>query len=142
MKSSGAFYTWNNKQGGADIVYSRIDRVLINNEWILALPDSEVFYRNEGTFDHCPAIIRWAEDKKKQHMFRYFSMWGIAPNYKETVKQAWKTSKNGTKMYELVGKLNSLKEKLRQLNKEKFSQIEKKTDQAHEELLQCQQRLH
>ncbi|XP_019225394.1 PREDICTED: uncharacterized protein LOC109206977 [Nicotiana attenuata] len=116
MKSSGAFYTWNNKQGSADRVYSRIDRVLINNDWILATPDSEVFYRNEGTFDHCPAIIRWAEDQKKQHIFRYFNMWSIAPKYKETGK-------------------------LQQLNKQKFSQIEKKADQAYEELLQCQQRL-
>ncbi|XP_070040510.1 uncharacterized protein LOC142168794 [Nicotiana tabacum] len=62
MKSLGAFYTWNNKQGGSDRVYSRIDRVLAHNEWILALPDSEVYYRNEGTFDYCPAIIRWAGD--------------------------------------------------------------------------------
>ncbi|XP_070018230.1 uncharacterized protein [Nicotiana sylvestris] len=91
-----------------------------------SLPDSEVFYRNEGTFDYCPTKIRWAEDQKKQHMFKYFNMWSITSNYKEIVKQGWKTNKNG---------------KLRQLNKDKFSQIEKKVDQAHEELLQCQQRL-
>ncbi|XP_070020656.1 uncharacterized protein [Nicotiana sylvestris] len=141
MKSSGAFYTWNNKQGGADRVYSRIDRVLINNDWILAMPDSEVFYRNEGTFDHCPAIIRCVEDQKKQHIFRYFNMWSIAPNYKERVKQGWKTNKRRTKMYELVGKLKNLKGKLQQLNKKKFSQIEKKDDQAYEKLMQCQQKL-
>ncbi|XP_019238911.1 PREDICTED: uncharacterized protein LOC109218965 [Nicotiana attenuata] len=44
-------------------------------------------------------------------------------------------------MYEMVGKLNSLKGKLKQLSKEKFSHIEKQTDQAQEELLQCQHRL-
>ncbi|XP_016486838.1 uncharacterized protein LOC107807064 [Nicotiana tabacum] len=141
MKSSGAFFTWNNKQGGNDRVYSRINRVLVNNEWILALPYSEVYYRNEGTLDHCPAIIRWAVDQKKQHMFRYFNMWSMAPDYKETVKQGWKTNKTGTKIYELVEKLNNLKGKLRQLNKEKFSHIEKKADQAQEILMQCQQRM-
>ncbi|XP_019236789.1 PREDICTED: uncharacterized protein LOC109217016 [Nicotiana attenuata] len=118
MKSSGAFYTWNNKQGGADRVYSGIDRVLINNDWILTMPDSEVFYRSEGTYDNFPAIIRWAELQKKQHIFRYFNMWSIAPSYKETVKQGRKTNKKGTKMYELVGKLNNLKGKLMQLNRE------------------------
>ena len=65
MKSSGAFYTWNNKKRGEDRVYSRIDRVLINTEWIINLPDSEVHYRNEGTYDHSPAIIRWAENQKR-----------------------------------------------------------------------------
>ncbi|OIS97554.1 hypothetical protein A4A49_07321 [Nicotiana attenuata] len=141
MKSSGAFFTCNNKQGGSDRVYSRIDRVLVNNEWILALLDSEVYYRNEGTFDHCPAIIRWVVDQKKQYIFRYFNMWSLAPEYKEKVKQGWKTNKNGTKIYELVGKFNSLKSKLRQLNKEKFSHIEKQIDQVQEELMHCQQRL-
>ncbi|XP_070008393.1 uncharacterized protein [Nicotiana sylvestris] len=65
MKSSGAFYTWNNKQRSEDRVYSRIDRVLINTEWIIILPNSEVHYRNEGTYDHSPAIIRWAENQKR-----------------------------------------------------------------------------
>ncbi|XP_075106714.1 uncharacterized protein LOC142179615 [Nicotiana tabacum] len=137
MKSSRSFFTWNNKQGGADRVYSRIDRVLVNNEWILALPDSEVYYRNKGTFDHCPAIISWAGDQKKQYIFRYFNMWSLTPDYEEKVKQGWKTTKKGTKMYELVGKLNSLKSKLRQLNRERFRQIEKQTDQIQEELMQC-----
>ncbi|XP_070049322.1 uncharacterized protein [Nicotiana tomentosiformis] len=97
--------------------------------------------KNEGTLDHCPAIIRWAVDQKKQHMFRYFNMWSMAPDYKETVKQGWKTNKTGTKIYELVEKLNNLKGKLRQLNKEKFSHIEKKADQTQEILMQCQQRM-
>lgn len=68
-------------------------------------------------------------------------MWSLTPDYKEKVKQGWRITKKGTKMYELVGKLNSLKSKLRQLNKEKFSQIEKQTDQVQEELMICQQRL-
>ncbi|XP_070002799.1 uncharacterized protein [Nicotiana sylvestris] len=141
IKSSGAFFTWNNKHGGDDRVYSRIGRVLVNNEWILALPNSEVYYRNEGTFDYCPAIISWVGEQKKQYMFRYFNMWSLAPDYMEKVKQGWKTTKKGTKMYKLVGKLNSLKSKLSQLNRERFSQIEKQTNQIQEELMQWQQRL-
>lgn len=82
MKSSGAFLTWNNKKGCTNRVYSRIDRVLVNNEWMMALPDLEVFYRSEGSFDHCLAIIRWDGEHKKQHMFRYFNMWSLVPEYK------------------------------------------------------------
>lgn len=32
LKSSGAFYTWNNKQEEQHRVYIRIDRVIINTE--------------------------------------------------------------------------------------------------------------
>lgn len=58
MKSSWAFYICNNKQGGTDWVYSRIDRVLVKFEWVMLLPDLKVYYRCEGMFDHCPAIAR------------------------------------------------------------------------------------
>ncbi|XP_074288300.1 uncharacterized protein LOC141613464 [Silene latifolia] len=34
MKARGAFYTWNNKQGTDYVIYSRIDRVFINEEWL------------------------------------------------------------------------------------------------------------
>lgn len=35
MAASGAFFTWTNKQEGSARVYSRIDRALINDEWVL-----------------------------------------------------------------------------------------------------------
>lgn len=33
IKSSGSFYTWNNKQEGAYRVFSKIDRMVVNQEW-------------------------------------------------------------------------------------------------------------
>ncbi|KAH0645162.1 hypothetical protein KY284_033046 [Solanum tuberosum] len=41
MKSSGAFFTWNNKTDGTDRVQSKIDRVLINTEWLTQMPAAE-----------------------------------------------------------------------------------------------------
>lgn len=57
LRSSGSYCTWNNKQQGSDRVYSKIDRVLTNYECIMDIPASEVYFVNEGLFDHCPAII-------------------------------------------------------------------------------------
>ncbi|XP_074305825.1 uncharacterized protein LOC141641047 [Silene latifolia] len=36
----GSFFTWNNKQGVESRVYSRIDRMLVNDEWISKFPES------------------------------------------------------------------------------------------------------
>lgn len=52
LKSTRAFYTWNNKKSGDDRVMSRIDRVLVNMEWMTQLPASVVHYMPEGLFDH------------------------------------------------------------------------------------------
>lgn len=74
-------------------------------------------------------------------MFKYLNTWSLVPEYKEKVKQGWRTDKTGTKMYELMGKLNNLKGQRKQLNTEKFSHIERQADKALEELMQCQDRL-
>ncbi|XP_059278022.1 uncharacterized protein LOC132032416 [Lycium ferocissimum] len=142
MTSSRTFYTWCNKQNGEAKVYSRIDRVLINNAWITRLPHSAVHYRSEGLYDHCPAVIRWQDNVRKNgRMFRYFNMWSSATDFKDRVEAGWRTTKRGTKMFELVGKMNNLKSTLKQLNKEKFTEVEKRADQEMELLYQCQLKL-
>ncbi|XP_019252629.1 PREDICTED: uncharacterized protein LOC109231421 [Nicotiana attenuata] len=139
LRSSGAFYTWNNKQEGEDRVYSRIDRVLVNIDWIITLPVSEVHYMNEGLFDHCLAIINWDKGKRNaRSQFKYFNMWKMASDFKERVKQSWEKRIEGIKMFKVIGKMNRLKAVLTKLNKERFAEVERKADQALEELKKCQ----
>lgn len=42
LDSTGAYYTWNNKQPGENRVYSKIDRVLVNEDRRSMLPASKV----------------------------------------------------------------------------------------------------
>ncbi|XP_019258688.1 PREDICTED: uncharacterized protein LOC109236903 [Nicotiana attenuata] len=142
LKSTGAFYTWNNKQSGKDRVMSRIDRVLVNFDWMTMLPASTVHYMTEGLYDHSPAIISW--DNRKQmgnKHFKYFNMWSMDPDFKDKVAESWSIGINGTKMYQIVGKLNRLEGVLKQLNRTKFSNIEGKTEQAKKDLKECQQHM-
>ncbi|XP_059294688.1 uncharacterized protein LOC132047699 [Lycium ferocissimum] len=139
LKSSGSFYTWNNKHGESTRVYSRIDRALVNGEWITSLPASEVHFANEGLFDHCPGMINWETGMpNKATSFKYFNMWSLAPGFQDTVKQSWEQPITGTRMYQVVGKLNRVKAVLRKINRESFHEVEKSTEQAREKLLHCQ----
>ena len=38
LKSSVSFFTWNNKQRGEDRVWSKIDRALVDSDWMTNLP--------------------------------------------------------------------------------------------------------
>lgn len=42
-------------------------------------------------------------------------------------------------MYELVGKLNKIKRTLQELNKDRFSEFERKEDDAMQKLQKCQE---
>ncbi|XP_074277647.1 uncharacterized protein LOC141601278 [Silene latifolia] len=96
ISACGSYYIWNNKHEEGDKIYSRIDRVLINEEWLQVFGTSFATYLPEGLFDHCPCVIQFEEN-------------------------------TGSKMFKVVQKLKGLKQKLKELNKEQFSDIENLT---------------
>lgn len=63
-----------------DRVYSRIDRTLVNEEWVLQYPRSFVHYLPEGRFDRCPALVYMSDQLvtcRKQ--LKFCDMWGAHP---------------------------------------------------------------
>ncbi|XP_074305233.1 uncharacterized protein LOC141640282 [Silene latifolia] len=127
----GSSFTWNNKQDPSTRVFSRIDRCLINIDWLQRFPDSSAFFMNEGTFDHCPCICyRRDEATTRKSSFKYFNMWSLDSNFKAVVATEWNKTVFGVKMYQVVTKLKNLKKPLKELNKNKFSEIEKSAEVA------------
>ncbi|XP_074293131.1 uncharacterized protein LOC141620062 [Silene latifolia] len=92
------FYTWNNKLEPQSMAFSWIDRFLINSDWMDLYPNSYAHFLSEGLFDHNPCTV---------------------------VQQAWTRPIIATLMYKLVQKLKNLKQPLRELNRNKFSDVEK-----------------
>ncbi|XP_074288652.1 uncharacterized protein LOC141613807 [Silene latifolia] len=89
LKGCGSFYTWTNKHEAGDKVYSRIDRVFTNEDWLNVFPGSYANFLPEGLFDHCPCLINFEEAVQNRKMpFKYFNMWASAPNFLETVQNS------------------------------------------------------
>nr|XP_009781722.1 PREDICTED: uncharacterized protein LOC104230578 [Nicotiana sylvestris] len=65
----------------------------------------------------------------------------MADDFKERVKHSWEAEIAGNKLFKVIGKMNRLKAILIKLNKERFSDIERKTEHAMEELKRCQTEL-
>ncbi|XP_074304851.1 uncharacterized protein LOC141639684 [Silene latifolia] len=138
----GALYTWNNKQCPADRVYSRLDCFLVNQEWLNDYPLLYAHFLPEGIFDHTPCVVQSTLiDEKRARPFKYFNMWSLAPNFKETVQVGWTCMQTGTKMYELAKKLKNLKQGLKQLNRSRFADIENNAEVALTKLNKIQQSL-
>ncbi|XP_074282854.1 uncharacterized protein LOC141607401 [Silene latifolia] len=100
MISTGAYFTWNNKQEGDARVFSRIDRVLANDEWILNGPTGVVSFLQEGLYDHSPCLIKLGEDTvRRKGYFKYFNMWGKSANFKNIVTEIWRQPIQGCRMF-------------------------------------------
>ncbi|XP_056692011.1 uncharacterized protein [Spinacia oleracea] len=116
---------------------------MINHAWNTQFPNTEVCFKNEGYFDHCPGIIfvypHLAVGKKP---FKFFPMWQDAPQYKDIVQQAWNMTVHGTPMYQVVQKLKNVKIALKKLNKEGFGDIEAMEAKTAHALQVLQDELH
>ncbi|XP_074305237.1 uncharacterized protein LOC141640287 [Silene latifolia] len=126
IKAQGAFYTWNNKHEPQTRAFSRIDRFLINSEWMDLYPNAYAHFLPEGLFDHNPCVcFRRQVRIRPKGQFRYYNMWSLDDGFQTVVQQAWSRPVRGTLMYQLVHKLRNLKYNLRELNRCNFSYIDK-----------------
>ncbi|XP_049403702.1 uncharacterized protein LOC125867303 [Solanum stenotomum] len=53
----GDYYTWSNKQQGTDIIYSRIDKLFGNGEWISKWGHVVTEYDCPNVLDHAPMLL-------------------------------------------------------------------------------------
>ncbi|XP_074298876.1 uncharacterized protein LOC141629841 [Silene latifolia] len=128
FKVTGSYYTWNNKHDNDTKVYGRLDRIIVNDDWLISYPDSVAQFLPEGLFDNCPCAITLTETyMRKKPAFKYFNIWSMAANFSDVVKQGWNSDVQGTPMYRVVKKLKGLKQQLKKLDKEQFSDIENLT---------------
>ncbi|XP_074318577.1 uncharacterized protein LOC141655393 [Silene latifolia] len=57
VKAQGSFFTWNNKHEPTTRVFSRLDRFMVNSDWLNIYPDCYAYFLPEGLFDHNPCVI-------------------------------------------------------------------------------------
>ncbi|XP_074288929.1 uncharacterized protein LOC141614072 [Silene latifolia] len=142
MRARGAFFTWTNKDEVGTKIYSRIDRMLVNDKWTINFPTSYVHYLPEGMFDHCPALVKLEEEPcGRRAPFKYFNMWSLSPDYDNIIRNGWQRQVQGTAMFQVVKKLKALKYDLKKLNKSQFANIENLTHVAEISLKKFQEML-
>lgn len=56
--------------------------------------------------------------------FKYCNIWSLAKDFERKVQESWQLEVQGVPMYKLIVKLKRLKRVLKQLNRDRFSDIE------------------
>ncbi|KMS95991.1 hypothetical protein BVRB_003070 [Beta vulgaris subsp. vulgaris] len=122
MASTGNKFTWNNKQMGENKVLCKLDRTMVNQEWLDQFPTAVTHFLSEGQFYHSPTVIM------------------VYPNI-EIVRSSWNIEVQGTLMFKVVQKLKNTKKALKRLNREGYSDIQSKDIQAYQKLIANQEQL-
>ncbi|VFQ86685.1 unnamed protein product [Cuscuta campestris] len=132
----GSKYTWCNNQGIGKRIYSKLDRILGNIEWIINF-NFKAHFREGGISDHSAMILKQVKHDTR-HSFKFCDMWTLDPHFPQIVKEVWEEKHEGTTMLQVVQKLKLLKSPLKSLNRQKFQHLDKQIDIIRTELLSAQ----
>ncbi|KAL0457639.1 UNVERIFIED_CONTAM: hypothetical protein Slati_0391100 [Sesamum latifolium] len=106
---TGCPFTWHNCSEGSRSLWKRLDRVLVNEAWLVSWPQASYMSALPSTSDHSPLILKGAEGRLEQGLFRFDNFLAKQPGFLNTVRDWWRHSIHGTKMYGVVCKLKALK---------------------------------
>jgi len=118
----GKKYTWFKSNGTAK---SRLDRILVSEEWLNQWPASKQYVQPRMVSDHCALVLKSCIKDWGPKPFRSLDVWLAEPGFKALVKEKWGSYLvHGNSMSILKDKLKLLKADIRVWNKEVFGCME------------------
>ncbi|XP_062085752.1 uncharacterized protein LOC133791859 [Humulus lupulus] len=118
FRARGSHFTWTNKQANEDRIYSKLDRVFKNEDWLDLYPQAEAVFNWELLSNHYLCIIKpEASVNYGIKLFRFFNMWTEPKIFFLTVLQSWCKPIKGFGLDRVCRKLSRLQIVLRKFNK-------------------------
>ncbi|KAL0284421.1 UNVERIFIED_CONTAM: hypothetical protein Sradi_7197800 [Sesamum radiatum] len=106
---TGCPYSWHNSSEGSRSLWRRLDRVLVNEIWLVLWPRASYLCALPGTSDHSPLILQGSVHRSFGGMFRFDNFLAEQPGFLESVQGVWRHRIFGNKMYGVMCRLKSLK---------------------------------
>ncbi|XP_060217125.1 uncharacterized protein LOC132644554 [Lycium barbarum] len=138
----GEFYTWSNKQTGADRVWSRIDRAFGNANWLMQWGHVQSEYDMPHIPDHSRMLLQlYKAPQSGKTPFRFFNIWAEHDQFPRILQEVWMHPVGQTGMKKIWQKLKTLKPRLKDLNVKEFKGVRHNIDKARLTLKNVQAQL-
>jgi hypothetical protein len=120
----GRRFTWFHPNG---VSMSRIDRVLVSEDWLMAWGNPSLWVLPRSVSDHCPLLVRYNSVDWGPRPFRFNNHWLLHKEFNKVVEQFWRGSNlTGWMAFILKEKLKGLKAHLRIWNNETYGLVDSK----------------
>lgn len=132
----GNSFTWWNKRKSAPIA-KKLDRVLVNDEWLSVFPNSLASFSNPAFSDHvCSTVTLTPNLLRKKRPFKFFNYLLQNPEFLPLITEEWYSiNVVGSAMFRISEKLRILKKCIREFSRSNYSELEKRVEEAHTILL-------
>lgn len=116
LKFTGQLLTWWDSSKSKPI-FRKLDRVLVNEDWLNNFSSSRVQFLPRGLSDHCPALVYTGSFTEKIFKpFQFFQHIIAAPNFYNIVREVWNCDVTGNPWFILTSKLKHVKASLKTVN--------------------------
>ncbi|XP_070038256.1 uncharacterized protein LOC142167387 [Nicotiana tabacum] len=123
LAHNGQIFTWNDK-GEGQRIYSKIDWMFINNEWLHSMSTCKAIYLAEEISDHFPINITMGDiNVKQRRTFKYCNVWSKHTQFLRVIEKGWEMHVEGCKTFQVLRKMKLLKRELRKLNTQHYKNI-------------------
>ncbi|KAH0696829.1 hypothetical protein KY289_014311 [Solanum tuberosum] len=121
---SGSKYTWWNSRIEEACIFKRLDRILVNQEFLDVFPASEVHHLIRQGSDHAPLHLSCnSVEVPIIKPFRFMNFWSRHQQFKKIVEDSWKIDFVGNPFFEFHSKLKNVKKALSAWSKEIFGNV-------------------
>ncbi|XP_070019496.1 uncharacterized protein [Nicotiana sylvestris] len=135
LKAIWKSFTWTNSY-----VFSKIDRALVNGEWMNKMPLIQVHVLDPYFSDHPPLYIELGRQQKATtRPFRFMNCLADDPNFRKIVADNWQINTNAVYMKKVW--LKHMKQAMKGVNAKEYSGIADKIKGIRNELQIIQQQL-
>ncbi|CAD5326520.1 unnamed protein product [Arabidopsis thaliana] len=141
LRYKGNTFTWWNKSHTTPVA-KKIDRILVNDSWNALFPSSFGIFGSLDFSDHvsCGVVLEETSIKAKRP-FKFFNYLLKNPDFLNLVRDNWFTfNVVGSSMFRVSKKLKALKKPIKDFSRLNYSDLEKRTKEAHDFLIGCQDR--
>ncbi|XP_075091688.1 uncharacterized protein LOC142171877 [Nicotiana tabacum] len=126
MRTNGRNFTWTNGR-----TYSKIDRALVNAEWMLKMPYLEVWVMDPGCSDHSPLNVSLEDNEEKvPKPFKFLNHVAEHKDFLALVSGAWQGSNEDNTMKDVWKILKRVKQAMNELNNTEYNVVGDKIKQC------------
>ncbi|WMV24639.1 hypothetical protein MTR67_018024 [Solanum verrucosum] len=124
VQTIGSKYTWWNGRIEVECIFKRLDRILVNQDFLEEFPSSEVHHLIRQGSDHAPLhLICKSAEEIMVKPFRFLNFWRKHKNFKKIVAENWIVEFAGNPFIEFHAKMKKVKKALTGWSKEAFGNI-------------------
>ncbi|XP_070047027.1 uncharacterized protein LOC142169774 [Nicotiana tabacum] len=123
----GHKYSWSNGRGPNTIVWKRLDRGLVNDQWLVAFPATNISYLASTGSDHNPLLIEIniRQEMGKRH-FKFFNDWVDNKKCMPLVEEVWNREVTSNPMWIFPQKLKEHSNALSIWSRQEYGDISQK----------------